>query len=162
MKSMRVKNLALATLVFSLSSGAFAAPNSKPATTDIPAPASTTVAGTAFGDKFTAGYAYAKRDPTEGTVFVFFGNGKTGGCDVKTSNETAFVGLNHPAAPGTYAGAPAEAYYTRSSLEPRTFTSFKIDVKTVTASAVLGAIELVSSKGTIAGEFNAAICPETN
>lgn len=149
---MKTFTLAFASLI-SLSSFAAVSP-------DATKPASTTVAGTAFGEKFNAGYAYAKRDSAEGTVFVVFGNGKTGGCDVKSSNETAFVGMNHPAKAGTYAGTPAQAYFTTSNLEPRSFSSFKIEVKDVTANAVQGTIEMISPKGTIAGEFNAAICPE--
>lgn len=132
------------------------------AATESPAPASTSVAGTAFGETFKAGYTYAKRDPSDGTVFVFFGNGKTGGCDVTSGNETAFVGMNHPARKGTYSSTPAEAYFSTSSLEPRAFDSFKIDVKEVTEKTVKGSLEMVSPKGTIAGDFNAAICPGTN
>ncbi|MES2963358.1 MAG: hypothetical protein V4760_05675, partial [Bdellovibrionota bacterium] len=107
-------------------------------------PASTTVAGTAFGETFKAGYAYAKRDPNDGTIFVMFGNGKTGGCEVTSSNETAYVGMNHPAKAGTYSASPSEAYFSTSSLEPRAFQSFKIDVKNVTASTVQGSLEMVS------------------
>lgn len=129
---------------------------------DSATPASTTVSGTAFGEKFTAGYAYAKRDPVDGTVFVMFGNGKTGGCDVTNSSETAYVGMNHPAKAGTYTATPAEAYFSNSSLEPRAFSSFKIDVKAVTPGSVQGAIEMVSPKGTIAGNFNAVVCPGVN
>jgi hypothetical protein len=150
-----------ALTVFSALNAKAAVPNS-PAADETTSPASTTVSGTAFGEKFTAGYAYAKRDPVDGTVFVMFGNGKTGGCDVTNSSETAYVGMNHPAKSGTYTATPAEAYFSNSSLEPRAFSSFKIDVKAVTTASVQGSIEMVSPKGTIAGNFNAVVCPGTN
>ncbi|MEK7356697.1 MAG: hypothetical protein AAB250_09620 [Bdellovibrionota bacterium] len=143
-----------------LAMSAAAAPNKAPL--DNPTPASTSVAGTAFGETFKAGYAYAKRDIAENTVFVFFGNGKTGGCEVTSTNETAFVGMNHPALKGTYTATPAEAYFSTASLEPRAFTSFKINVDDVTDKTVKGAIEMTSPKGKIAGDFNAQICPGSN
>lgn len=137
-----------------------AAVNNPQPKSDAPSPASTTVQGTAFGDKFVAGYAYAKKDPTDGTVFIMFGNGKTGGCNATTSNdETAFIGISNPAKVGSYSASPATANYSTTALEPRAFTSFKIDVKTVTDATIQGSVQMDSPKGTLTGDFNAVICP---
>lgn len=150
-------SVAAVVLIFLMTPSTLATPSSK--TNEIPQPASTTVSGVAFGEKFTAGYAYARADQEEGTVFVVFGNGKTGGCEVKNSSETAFIGMNHPAKIGTYTTVPAEAHFSTSSLEPRAFQSFKIEVKSVSGRNVQGSVQLVSDKGTVTGEFNAVICP---